>query len=1282
MRSSGYQRAGLLLFWLGLIFTPPALEAGKTASLRPRIFLEYATRRDPVEPAKVSIWLDGVEVSAKAELGPSMVSYVPDKDLAPGLHCVEVTLTDRAGYRRSKGWEFEVDPAMDQGEWQISFVAPTPINGAVVVPSGLQLSVQGAGIDIKALEFHAYVSELGGGFRSLPGRSGVQGERWNMGFELRTQGAMSILVKAVDLNSGQSRDIQTSFAVDTQAPQVESFEVLPKPWDPQEDPELRAMVQFADPPFSAAASVELRVTGPAGEEQVLKRQDVSSPVIFSLPAEKFGSWPNGSYMAEVMVSDYAQQRSINLLPVFMEIRRSTARGPELPFSLSPFLSVVKSDRIHLLGHTMVGVRIDIWRGGKVVRTLNADRVGYFDIPGLELEEGLNAFSFLLYDMYGRSLGPEIHAPAILLDRRPPHLKSLSVESGGRLIDPRPVLRWNLEDGEGENMGSGLRADGLTVSIDGEELAVRRDESGHSTVPKADLDLGEHVLVISATDRLGNTSVIERHFVVVTGPPVHLKVEANRETLYAWGDEAVVVDVQVSDKYRRAVADGTLLRFNASQGLVPASLQTVGGRAVVRFLPGLVPGEVELKVGVEGESGQAGLEQTLKFRVLNAPQRLPVRAEVTGMRELLPADRGRTVLEGRALLFDALGEPVADGLEIALSADLGKLSQPYAVTSKGAISWTYSTGERTGPETLRLAHGPFLHEIRLELEKPKAGPPHHLEVKVLPNYVKAGGDIPLRLTVRVLDERELPVDEEVEVLFHATSGRLSELALTREGVVINNYLPPSEPGEVEISVRALQFEEKVRVKVLPSVDTDEVKRLWMQVESVWETGSASEVLNLEGQLYGDHDALLRGTRPVFVITRGGKAPLMVLAYDGLFVIPYRTDGHSGPVEMELRSGGFRQMIRFEVQSGDNLTTRKSREAPDWKNADLDLQYQIVSYAGELAQGLLSVRLAVGGNSTQESFDGEWLLFSADRGEIFPRAMLAAGQVRLPYHILADGKPGVVEVRSERGEKLLATLEIPGLVRGERKEVLPAEVKPSFSWDFRYQSPEPGSNSVRLVLEIVHGEAPGALVRLQAERGRVNPPVATWKGDRLEAWYELPAEGSFDTVTASAKDWRAELILPLVELRRQSFDPGLSLPSRENFTLLPGEFKVELISGRTQLVAGGQDKTRLKFRVADHRDVQVEDGVEVELVCPQASITPSRARTRQGTIQVTLTSQEWVGTYPLILKLAEQRRAFDITFTVPEGVSGILPELPEDPDFALPNFPGSPRGKFRLPRREKP
>lgn len=1302
----------LALLLLGPLLAAPGLFAGKTSETRPRIFLEYSTRNAPPDIASIRMILDGRDVSAGAEITSSSVSFVPSEELTAGRHDVEVVLVDRNGMTRKKAWSFEVDPGAVAEKFTLGYIAPTPANGAVTSAKDAIVAIELSGASARDLDLRLFMASGGSAFLGLKAPFSWSGNTATTVVELGDEGAKTLLLKATRIGGGRTKDLVTSFMVDRHAPEAVKAELsaVPVLLSGGSATPAGVAVVFKDPPYDAAAMVELTVDGPDGARLRLEARDVVARCAFELPTTEMALWPAGFYELRATVSDYAGLSSRNAQPVFVELRPD-APGEPPPLRLDGYPQVSREPSVTLSGRSLAKAALSLFVNGELSgKTYCADD-GAFSFGEVPLREGFNAFVFRMRDVYDRPIG-ELCAPGVFADRRPPLILDLSIGESAESSEPRPAVTWRLEDrGPDGSSGIGL-AENVSLMLDGRPLRVEAGAGGSfRAVPEEDLAFGPHEIVLDVSDRLGNAVEEKRGFRVVEGVAEKMELSCDRKTLYAWGDDAALIRVELRDRFGRPAADGTPVYFSADRGLIPAAMATRDGAVAARFSPGLklgkakvvvstarsqggtVPRELKVSGRPDGEKKAVKgpvLTQELVFEVLNAPERGPMSAVVVRDMPSALADGGNTVISFRAALLDALDQPVLDGLRVRVEAELGKVEPADPETRKGEVSFAYRPGRRAGTETVTISHGGFVHRESFQLKQRPPGPPHGIKASLTPGYAEAGSVIPVRLSVQVLDDFGDPVAGGTAVTFSADEGSVPAASSTGpDGRLIANFLAPEKEGTARILIQAGDAKKEVAVPVISSNRPEKVVRIRTDIPRSWRPAATEYELTIRGQVYGSEDHLVPGKIPVFVAVSRGSAPALVMSGNGLFSFSYnryeasKKGGTVGQVDFELRcdSAGFK--TRLEIETGKSDEKEENLRGGEIAADDLGLElgFELASRSGTVETGFVRARLFSGKAPLPERLASAEVIFEASAGEILPRAFLENGSVKLPFSYKAGEKDIEVKVRLADHPKIWRRLliavsdSLAVAVKDDAAEKdAPAQ---RWDWDFRHKEKPGKDGRLELSLRLTRGAPPEQLVTFSALHGSfASSPLRPWEGDSAKILYVMPREADSDLVWAKSGAFSAQLLIPCRELR-ETAGPESSSHERYEKEMWPAEVAgtgllVEILNGRSELEAGGRDRSRLRLAITTAKQEPLADGTEVEFICPQANLSPGRAKLRRGQVVLSVQSRDWVGTYPLVVKLDSLRGSVNLVFTVPAEAGAPLPPMPQGPGFRLPGLPPPPGG----------
>jgi hypothetical protein len=104
--------------WSFTTRTPPEITAMAprdvvlNANASVTVTAQYSDVGAGVDADKVTLTLDGVDVSEDADITPNALSWVPDAPLPQGIHVLVLTVTDKAGNSTAQSWRFTLDTGL------------------------------------------------------------------------------------------------------------------------------------------------------------------------------------------------------------------------------------------------------------------------------------------------------------------------------------------------------------------------------------------------------------------------------------------------------------------------------------------------------------------------------------------------------------------------------------------------------------------------------------------------------------------------------------------------------------------------------------------------------------------------------------------------------------------------------------------------------------------------------------------------------------------------------------------------------------------------------------------------------------------------------------------------------------------------------------------------------------------------------------------------------------------------------------------------------------------
>lgn len=1240
---------------LFLLLFVTVLSAGVTQQVRPRIYMKYSTRRVPIDITQVEIWVNRQNVTKWAEVSTTEISYLPKEDLAEGEHHVLVVLVDQQGKKKEREWTFKIDPKHTLSELETAWIEPSPSNGDVLSHPEVDFAFEVLKTDVEQLNCEFYLAEGQGGFKKL--NINLKKAPGSIYFTLpkMRDGSKTILVKCF-LDRGEGSYLQRSILIDTKKPVIQTVDIQPKIWNSKETKQAQVKVLFEDKPFDTLKRLDVRIDGPLGEVLRLYSQNVYQEGLLHIEAGKIAHWPAGFYPLKVIGRDYAGWRAENDFPVYLQIGQDQLLTLDQHFILEPYPLALRSFECDIKGKSFIDTQVALYVRDEFISFVKIKSDGTFRFKKVPLQLGFNTMTLQSYSLDGKALSEKIATAGILVDRSAPRVSELSLGHGERIEDPKPLIKFKCVDSfqtSGSKLsGAGVNESSLQCKVDEQVIEVDRDGEIFVAELKHSLELGVHDLTIKGKDKLGNEMLRRSQFEVVPGPIASMEVSSNKNVLYAWADEFAEIKVILKDRFQRFVRDGTRVYFEAEKGLVSSFAESKEGIVTVKFSPGFELGVIKLKV----YDASSKFVKVLKFHVQKSIERIPFRSKVVQSRAILTADRGKSRIHFTAHLYDALGEAVIDGLAIDLSSKLAMVEPSQCKVINGKIEFDLVSSDQVGMDTVLFRHLEFEHAVKVAIKAPPAGPPAKIAYELKPPYLIAGSRLPMRVTVHVVDSYGTPVRDGTGVTFQADRGSLALGGRIVRGKLINNFLAPEESGVAKLKITSGSVSTSFDVQIRKKNEKKKVDKIWHNIPKVW---PIARDLKIKGQLLGVRGELITGSVPVFIKSSNGESPFSVLARDGLFETNIKKL-ELGDLTLELRSEGL--SIRHKLNIIDKVEETSSKDEIQELIAILDVEYFRDVLNGDLNMGYLLIRVL---ELDQNKFDveqlqGDIVQIQVSEGTVVPRAYLMNGKVKVPFNYKSSKNDIVIDVKLD-SYGLTSKLVIP------REKLKEEQLSLNHKVDFECEL-EQGQiiqNKMELSLRNIGHTFPSHFVKFKSwQSSFIGQNQVAWLGDTAKVWYRIPDEGEWDTVEIQCGDVNKKFQLNLKAIRKDRESQEISsVVGRDNSKDREWEFKkgieVILLSGKTRLQAGGRDRTRLRIRLLDYKKRDLPDGTVVEFIFPQGKLNATRVKSKRGLVTCRLTTADWVGTYPLILRIGTIRKSIPISIFAPVGVTGRLPDFPNGP-----------------------
>lgn len=178
------------------------------------ITAQYADVGVGIDTTKINLLVDGLDVTASAQVTPTGISYIPSAALSNGTHAIQLSVADKVGNTQSAAWSFSIDA---QGP---TVAGQLPVNGSFsnkLTPTiSAQYADAGAGIDstktaltLDGIAVTTGLTVTATGFSYVPSAALAAGPH-------------SVTLKVFDL-VGNSTTSNWSFTIDTTGPVISAM---------------------------------------------------------------------------------------------------------------------------------------------------------------------------------------------------------------------------------------------------------------------------------------------------------------------------------------------------------------------------------------------------------------------------------------------------------------------------------------------------------------------------------------------------------------------------------------------------------------------------------------------------------------------------------------------------------------------------------------------------------------------------------------------------------------------------------------------------------------------------------------------------------------------------------------------------------------------------------------------------------------------------------------------------------------------------------------------------
>jgi Bacterial Ig-like domain len=485
--------------------TPPTIsgQAPNGLSLNsatPVISAQYADTGTGVDTAKVTLLVDGVNVSAQATISATGVTYTPTTALANGNHTVQLNIADKANNPAQASWSFTVDTQLPAISGQ------TPNNTAVNTTKptiAAQYADAGTGIDTTKTVF-----TVDGVNVTAQATATATGISYTPSTALAS-GAHTIVLKVFDKAGNTSQSTWTftvsTVVTDTTTPTI-SGQAPNNLKLNTATPAIAA--QYAD----AGTGIDTtKVTLLVDGTNVTAQATVSATGVTYTPATALA---NGAHTVQLNIADKANNPAQASWSFTVDTQVPTISGQ------SPNNSSVNSATPAITAqYADIGTGIDLTKtvftvdGANVTAQATATATGISYTPATALAVGAHTVSLKVFDQAGNSTQATW---TFSVDIAGPVISAQTPANDAIINNTQPAISAQYAD-----QGAGIDTAKTLLTVDGINVTAQAaaTASGISFTPAAQLTSGAHAVVLKVFDKAGNSSQASWSFSIDNGAPV-------------------------------------------------------------------------------------------------------------------------------------------------------------------------------------------------------------------------------------------------------------------------------------------------------------------------------------------------------------------------------------------------------------------------------------------------------------------------------------------------------------------------------------------------------------------------------------------------------------------------------------------------------------------------------------------------------------------------------------------------------------------------------------------
>jgi Carboxypeptidase regulatory-like domain/Bacterial Ig-like domain/Peptidase M15 len=506
--------------WKFTVDTKPSVISAQTpkdvtvASATPTISASYADTGGAIDLTKVTLLLDGANVTAQAKITATGISYLPTTALSQGSHLVSLTVLDTAGNQTQSSWSFVVDNAPPV----ISAFTPKDISVAIATPLISAKFSDPSGIDTTKTKLVV---------DSVDVTSKIVTTADTISYQptvALSQGNHTVALTLVD-KGGRAVTANWSFQLDSLASVISGQS--PK------DTFLKTTTPTISAQYQDAGGIALnKVVLTVDSINVTPQAQVTATGITYLPTAPLAF---GAHLVKLSVTDNAGNLTESSWSFQIDNKAVNITNP------SPKDIAVNTGTPAITAQfTEEGSGVDATKTTLLVDTINVTSAAVITAAGISyqpaaiLAAGTHTANLSVTDKAGNV---SQLSWSFTVDSTGPSIAN-SLPANGAFVSSKPTISADFTDGTGvDSSKTQLLLDGAAVT------PTTSTATAISYTPTQALAAGNHTVVLRVFDTAGNKSEVTSSFTVdAAGPIISYQVPVNGATVVG----APTISAQLAD----------------------------------------------------------------------------------------------------------------------------------------------------------------------------------------------------------------------------------------------------------------------------------------------------------------------------------------------------------------------------------------------------------------------------------------------------------------------------------------------------------------------------------------------------------------------------------------------------------------------------------------------------------------------------------------------------------------------------------------------------------------